>query len=140
MVVRFAELDEVNLAFSTKKATKALTEDLVRKKISEYAISVLNQEHTTKGKNGIKTTKLDKVLKKVGDKWYLRLYYGVAAIAGAVIDAPNEGQAIKEAIEYCEKVAKGNADGKTNNLIKEAYEAKKKSLDKARTSRGKSKS
>jgi hypothetical protein len=139
MAVKFADLDKVNMAFSKVKSKKSLTEEAVRDAITDTTIAILEQTHKTGKKGQEKTTKITKVLTKFGSSWMLRLYYGVAVVAGAEIDASNENQAVIEAIEYCKDIKRGKADSKTKHLIKKAFEDKKKSLEEAKATRAKNK-
>lgn len=139
MAVKFADLDRVNMAFSGVKKKKVLTEEAVIDAITDTTISILEQRHKSGKKGEEKTTKLSKVLTRFGDVWMLRLYYGVAVVAGAEIDASNEKQAVSEAIEYCKDIKKGKIDSKTKELIKKAFDDKKKSLEEAKATRAKNK-
>jgi|688.fasta_scaffold44720_9 hypothetical protein len=139
MAIRFADVDKVNAVFSKKKINKSLTEEAVRAMISEKTISILEQNHISKRKGEEKKTSVSKVLKKYGDNWYLRLYYGVAVVCGAEIEAADEKQAIKEAVDYCKDIAKGKCDDKTKALIKKAFEDKVRSLADARETRARNK-
>jgi hypothetical protein len=139
MGIKFIDLDQINKAFSKKSLKRVLTEETVRQMIADTTVSILDQSHVTGKKGKEKKTPVSKVLKKSGDAWYLRLFYGVAVVCGAEIDASNEEQAIKEAIDYCNDIKRGKCDSKTKEHIRKAFEEKQKSLAEAKMTRAKNK-
>jgi hypothetical protein len=139
MAIKFVDLDRINKAFSKTKQKRALTEDTVREMIADTTVSILEQSHVTGKKGKEKRTAISKVLKKSGDAWYLRLFYGVSVVCGAEIEAANEQQAIKEAIDYCNDIKKGKCDSKTKEHIRKAFEEKQKSLAEAKATRARNK-